>query len=261
MQFWLIEDGEKSGPFEDYEIREMIRKGEISASRKIWHEGAEGWIPTCEVRVLESEFEKLQVEPTPVPEELKVRPPFLYWRRFGARWFDYMLYYLILFAVFRAGGLSILPDPEAEPSMGRVFLMMLPLVIMEGALIGALGHTPGKWLMSLRVTRPDGGLLSTGASVIRSLRVWVLGMGMEHSILLPIGHLVALWMGKKKGAPLWDLPLGHQVTGKTPLPYRLMLFFVLLIVIFVLIGVMVWPEFKPHFDEAYQDALRQQQAK
>ena len=45
----------------------------ISASRKIWHEGAEGWIPACEVRVLESEFEKLQVEPPPVPEELKVK--------------------------------------------------------------------------------------------------------------------------------------------------------------------------------------------
>ena len=249
MQFWLIEDGEKSGPFEDYEIREMIRKGEISASRKIWHEGAEGWIPACEVRVLESEFEKLQVEPPPVPEELKVRPPFLYWRRFGARWFDYMLYHLILFAIFRAGGLSILADPEAEPSMGRVFLMMLPLVIMEGALIGALGHTPGKWLMSLRVTRPDGGLLSTGASVIRSLRVWVLGMGMGHPILLPIGHLVALWMGRKKGAPLWDFPLGHLVDGEKPSPKKILAFFLLSGAIFVAISILLWPETKPMHEE------------
>ena len=102
MQFWLIDNGEKSGPLEDYEIRELIRKGEVSSDRKIWHEGADGWISAGEVAVLKSEFEQ-KLEPPPIPEELKEKPPFLYWRRFGARWFDYMLYHLILFAIFRAG--------------------------------------------------------------------------------------------------------------------------------------------------------------
>jgi uncharacterized RDD family membrane protein YckC len=261
MQFWLIEDGEKSGPFEDYEIREMIRIGKVSASRKIWHEGADGWIPAGEVSVLQSEFEKTQVEPPPVPDELKVKPPFLFWRRFGARWFDYLLYQLILLAVFRIGGLSILPDQDEVPSIGNVFLSMLPLVIMEGALIGSLGYTPGKWLMSLRVTDADGKLLSTGASIMRALRVWVLGMGMSHPILLPIAHLIALWMGFKKGAPLWDLPVGHRVEGKAVVPKRVVSFFVLLVGIFAVTTVLIWPEMKPHFEETYREALRQQESK
>ncbi len=260
MQFWLIEDGEKSGPLEDYEIRELIRKGEVSSDRKIWHEGADGWISAGEVAVLKSEFER-KFEPPPIPEKLKAKPPFLYWRRFGARWFDFLLYSLILFTVYRLGGIKLLPDPKEPISMGKVFVEVLPFIIMEAALLGSLGYTPGKWFMSLKVTNAEGKLLSTGAAVMRSLRIWVLGMGMNQPLLWPIAHLIAVWMGKKKGAPLWDLPLGHQVTGKTPLPNRLMLFFVLLIAIFVLIGVMVWPEFKPHFDEAYQEALRQQQAK
>ena len=151
--------------------------------------------------------------------------------------------------VINLEGLPESCDPEAEPSMGRIFLMMLPLVIMEGALIGALGHTPGKWLMSLRVTRPDGGLLSTGTSVMRSLRVWVLGMGMGHPILLPIGHLVALWMGRKKGGPLWDLPLGHLVVGEKPSEKKILAFFLLLVAIFVALSILLWPESKSMHEE------------
>ena len=153
------------------------------------------------------------------------------------------------------------PDPGEGPSLGDVFLIMLPFVIMEGTLIGAFGHTPGKWLMSLKVSRPDGGNLSTGASVIRSLRVWVLGMGMSHPILLPIGHIIALWMGRKKGAPLWDLPMGFRVEGTKLIPGRMVTFFVLFVVIFVANVALRWSQFEPIIREAYEEAQRQQQAK
>ena len=69
----MVEDGESSGPFEDYEIRELIRSGKVTAESKIWHEGADGWIEAREVRVLEHEFEKRQVEPPPIPEELMAK--------------------------------------------------------------------------------------------------------------------------------------------------------------------------------------------
>ncbi len=108
MQFWLIDNGEKSGPLEDYEIRELIRKGEVSSDRKIWHEGADGWISAGEVAVLKSEFEQ-KLEPPPIPEELKDLQPFFYLRRGGARGLAYMLYLLMLFSLLRAAGVSILP--------------------------------------------------------------------------------------------------------------------------------------------------------
>jgi len=250
MQFWLIDNGEKSGPFEDYEIREMIRKGEVTAYRKIWHEGADGWISAKEVSVLQSEFEKA-VEPLPIPEELLPKPPFLYWRRFGARWFDCSLYLVIIFGLFKAGGLTLGSENNEEVSMGDVFLIVLPFVIMEGALIGSFGFTPGKWLLSLRVTGPEGKLLSTGTAIIRALRVWVLGMGMGHLILLPIGHLIALWMGRKKGAPLWDFPLGHRVEGTPLIPGRVVTFFVLFTAIVVASVALRWSQFEPIIREAY----------
>ena len=49
MQYWLIEDGEKKGPLEDYEVRDMIRKGKVTGESKIWHEGADGWVSASEV--------------------------------------------------------------------------------------------------------------------------------------------------------------------------------------------------------------------
>ena len=68
---------------------------------------------------------------------------------------------------------------------------------------------------------------------------------MGHPILLPIGHLVALWMGRKKGAPLWDFPQGHQVDGEKPSAKKILAFFLLLVAIFVAISILLWPETKP----------------
>ena len=251
MQYWLIEDGEKNGPLEDYEVRDMIRKGKVTGESKIWHEGADGWVSASEVRVFENEFEK-KLQPPPIPEELKEPPPFLYWRRFGARWFDVVVYGLIMMIIYRIGGLSILPDLKKEPSIEMVFLKAFPFIFMEAALISSLGFTPGKWLMSLKVTKADGELLTTGSSLMRSLRVWVLGMGMSHVLLMPIAHIVALWMGRKKGAPLWDLPLGHQVTGPAVVPNRLMLYFASLFLMFVVNYILVAPE----LDEWTKEAIK-----
>ena len=57
MEIWLIEDGEKRGPYEDYEIRERIRRDELSEDVQMWYEGAERWMPAKEVHFFEAEFE------------------------------------------------------------------------------------------------------------------------------------------------------------------------------------------------------------
>jgi uncharacterized RDD family membrane protein YckC len=238
MLLWIIEDGEKTGPFEDYEVREMIREGKIGEDTRIWHEGAEGWLPAREIQVLEGEFMKDEVEPPPIPT---VMPPFLAWRRFGARIFDYFLYQLILISLLRLGGFTIVPDPTSQPSAWLVIGSLLPAILMEGALVSAFGFTPGKWLLSLRVENHLGKLLPTSHALIRAMRVWVLGMGMMHPILMILGHGVTLWFGLKKGAPLWDLHSGFRVPGGELNSNRVISYWVCLFV--------MWPELGPLVEE------------
>ena len=159
MKFWINQDGEKKGPIEDYELREMIRDEEVNADTLVWYEDADGWGKASEVALLSSEFSVKETEPPPVP----VSPaPFLMWRRVGARWFDFLLYQLLILIAFRVGGMAFLPNPEVPQSGTGIIGLLLPVIIMEGALLSSLGYTPGKWLMGLKVTDREGKILSTG---------------------------------------------------------------------------------------------------
>ena len=53
MILWIIQDGKKSGPLEDYEVREMIREGKVSRDTRVWHEGADGWLSASDLGVLD----------------------------------------------------------------------------------------------------------------------------------------------------------------------------------------------------------------
>ncbi len=260
MLLWIIKDGEKAGPFEDYRIREMIREGQIIAETGIWHEGAEGWLPASEVQILKGEFTKadarrdaeavseLEESLTPPPLAL-AQPPFLAWRRLGARVFDYFLYQLILVSFLRLGGFAMIPDPASQGSGWLIIGVLIPVILMEAALLSSLGFTPGKWLMSLRVENHLGGKLSTQFALIRSMRVWVLGMGMMHPILMLLGHSVTLWFGLKRGAPLWDLHSGFRVPGSELAASRVLLYYVLLVVVVAAIMQVMWPELGPMVEE------------
>jgi|GEM_PF-2542122 len=36
MKFWIHRNGEKQGPIEDYEVRAMIREGEVERDTLVW---------------------------------------------------------------------------------------------------------------------------------------------------------------------------------------------------------------------------------
>jgi uncharacterized RDD family membrane protein YckC len=246
MLLWIIEDGTTKGPFEDYVVREMIRDGEIHEDTRIWHEGAEGWLKAREIPALEGEFLLKEVVPPPIPIAM---PPFLAWRRFGARTFDFFLYQLIFLTVLRIVGYPMIPDPSQEYSVWPIIGALVPAILMEAALISSIGCTPGKWFMSLRVENHLGKILPTSHALVRSMRVWVLGMGMMHPILIVLGHAITLWFGLKKGAPLWDLHSGFRVPGSEMKPGRQVAYWISLAVVLIMIGVVTWPEMEPLFQE------------
>ncbi len=254
MKIWIIEDGEKKGPLEDYEVREQIRSGELTGETKCWYEGAPGWLPAREVHFFEKEFEGLKpVILTPPPLPMKVSTGML-WRRLGARWFDIALYSGLILFVMRLGGHAMIPTPETPLSEWSFFAQFAPAIIFEGVLLHLFGASPGKMLLMMKVEDREGKRLALGAALMRSMRVWVLGVGMRMLPLTLLGHVISLWMVKKRGAPLWDLVTGYRVLGRPLTGLRIGVFVFCLIGLFVLNTVIVWPEFGPGFMEEWEKA-------
>jgi hypothetical protein len=102
--------------------------------------------------------------------------------------------------------------------------MMIVWIMVESAMIHVWGATPGKWLLGLRVSRADGEALPVGLSLLRSIRVYLMGMGMSHPILLPLCHGFSWWFVRKHGSALWDGASGIRVSIRSISPWRWLAF-------------------------------------
>ena len=81
----------------------------------------------------------------------------------------------------------------------------LPYIVLDGLALTRFGTTPGKWLLNIRLRNKVGRYLDIQTSLIRSVRVWVLGFAMGTGfwiISLPFSWYVA----SKYGKFLWDIP-------------------------------------------------------
>ena len=252
MILWIIQDGKKLGPLEDYEVREMIREGKVSRDTRVWHEGADGWLSASDLGVLANEF----AAPEEKQEAIQIRlTPFQAWPRLGARMIDYLIYESILHSFSILCGVNLWKGVD---SSGWVVIgIVLPVILMEAAMVGSLGFTPGKWLLGLRVETLGGHRLSTGQAFVRSMRVWVLGMGMFIPLMMIIGCCMSLWFGKKKGGMLWDLQSGFQVKAEQLTPKRIALFWVILVVIISINALPYLPEILAGNEQALQEKLLQ----
>lgn len=261
MEFWIIDNGERRGPFPDYTLREMIRAGTIKKATKVWHEGSDGWTEACEVGILKREFktsEQALVEDEVIPPAIPLKVDWgMMWIRLGARWFDASLALLLFFCVTRIAEISLKMESGDQMSGWLVLLLFAPALIIEAILIHLFAKTPGKWLMGLHVETREGSRLPVGASVIRAMRVWVLGLGMMAGLLALIGHVFALWTVKRNGAPLWDLMTGHRVLGSHPSALRLVLYFGAFVVIWAMIFGVIWPDLEPEIEAAFEEAASQ----
>ena len=248
MILWIIQDGKKLGPLEDYEVREMIREGKVSRDTRVWHEGADGWLSASDLGVLANEF----VAPEEKRELIQIRlTPFRAWPRLGARLIDYLIYESILHSFSILCGVNLWKGGD---SSGWVVIgIVLPVILMEAAMVGSLGFTPGKWLLGLRVETLGGQRLSTGQAFVRSLRVWVLGMGMFIPLMMIIGCCMSLWFGKKKGGMLWDLQSGFQVKGEQLTRKRIALFWVVLVVVISFNSLLNLPEILTLLEQGVQE--------
>lgn len=264
MKIWYVRDGQKMGPLEVTEARGLVRDEVITKKTKVWHQGMDQWVPAKEMEALRVAFESLKAGEAVQGEigiggveELQKRP-FLPGRRMAARWFDVLLYQMVLVLIFRATGTKIAMANPEELEFWRVLIQYipLPLMIIEGAFLNGLGATPGKLLLGLQVSRGDGSRLGVVEGALRSLRVYALGFGMYlHPLLIVVCHLVNFFVYKKKGATVWDWRIGYRVEGDQIGPGRWLLVFGAFLAVMMTTTFVTWPELKPMVEEMQREAL------
>lgn len=229
MEVWIIQDGEKSGPFQEFDVRQKIADGEWTAETSAWHEGLDGWKKLPDIPIFRREFEK----PAPrtdipvdapdalskgVPQPPPIPQPQVYLRRFWARWLDMMLYSGIWWLCMWAAGQDI---EAAWMNPWVMFTHYIPWFIIEALLVHYTGTTLGKWLLGMRVSNLDGSRLDLGASTWRALRVMFTGVGFGWGILAIFCQTLSLFTARRLETPLWDYTGGHRVEVRPLNPSRL----------------------------------------
>jgi uncharacterized RDD family membrane protein YckC len=226
MEFWLIEDGEKAGPYQDYTVRQRILSGELGPETKGWHRDQDGWRPLGEIEIFRGEFEKpVEVAgsalPPPLPQNSATWGGAIV--RFLARWIDLLTYQALFLVLLHLTGANLM---AVGTSPWFFVLFVLPLVGMEGVFLNRWGTTPGKWLGGVKLVATSGERVSTLAGILRAFRVFVMGLGMLMHPLLSLGcQAFALWFLLKKKCALWDLRAGIEIRISEFKPERMILLF------------------------------------
>ena len=227
MEVWTIEDGEKRGPFRDFEIRRRIEAGELEPDTPAWHNGIEGWTRLGEIPLFAREFELRMVDkvlPPPLPPEAQPQadaPKPAYGRRFWARWFDLVSFMALLwFSLWLSGRdiRTVLNNPWF------MLFQLVPWFMIEPWLIHRWGTTPGKWLLGIRIVNDDGSNLTLAQAIRRSVRVMFIGVGFGWGYISLICHGLSLFFARRLGRPLWDQVGGHRAETAPLHPLRLLLF-------------------------------------
>lgn len=239
MEVWIVEDGEKTGPFQTYEIRERISDEDLSGDELAWHRNQDGWIPLKEMEVFRAEFEK-EPEPPAEPPPLPARPqPFV---RFWARWFDVFLFLFLLLGTLHifGVGLAVLYSNSIAP-----FLIPIAFALLEAISLHQYKTTPGKFLLGVKVMTLEEERLTLGQAVARSFRICILGMGLMQVLFPPLimlCHCFCLWFLMKHGQTPWDFVGGTRQKVVGPLFYPTVLFMFLFAFLFFMVMLLGLPE-------------------
>ncbi|MFT4546879.1 MAG: putative RDD family membrane protein YckC [Verrucomicrobiales bacterium] len=219
MQIYLLQDGEKCGPFTVFEVAEEVRSDRATEDTLGWYKDAEGWIALGELPATSSIF----VEPPPREEveeadDLRARMAPERMRssvRLWARLIDLFLLQWVVSVVILATGWMDATELLTRPHLGVQLLPAALLVLLEAFTISALGTTPGKWLLRIRVHADAGGKIPLSISFYRALTVWWRGVGLWivplNILMMALAQASLLRTGKTP----WDRACGlHLTYGK-----------------------------------------------
>lgn len=132
------------------------------------------------------------------------------WVRYFARSVDMTLFAMLGFLA--VGWLK----PELLAQQGVEWFLLVPILFVwtfvEAWFLSALGNTPGKWLLNIKVSLASGKPIAFHKVLLRSLKVWWRGLGTGFPLISVITMLVAYFRLVKQGATSWDEEGGYVVT-------------------------------------------------
>lgn len=251
MEIWIAEGESKSGPFETYLVRGRIEEGDLSGDELAWHKDQDGWVKLREMDVFRSTFEiKSQEVPVALPPPLPPGEPYPF-LRFFARWFDISFYLVCFFSLFRLAGRDF---TEIDTGL-FLYLYFLPCLLLEAGIVHKLATTPGKYLLGIRVTTADENQLTIQVALVRSLRAFIVGLGlMVHPFLTAICHVYCLWyLLRRKEAP-WDTMTNTKVTAQRPSVHVVVRFTLVFLAVVSLLFVVL----RPGFDAVLEEVIKEE---
>ncbi len=235
MEIFLHIDGQKIGPLTIYDVREKLRRGDITPDTKAWLKGMEQWHPLRELGPLKESIEvqladaggdeitiseaerRMLSKQTSAQSTEKPRP----WLRFWARSTDspillapnaLIMYYAMGPEKLKAILLNTGPSPDLIHVVFLFLGMAASWVLTESLLLTFVGTTPGKWCMNIRITKDNGERLNFTEALHRSLLVFVLGMGLNVIYTQIICNIHAYFTLTNHGKTYWDKKQNLKVT-------------------------------------------------
>jgi uncharacterized RDD family membrane protein YckC len=222
MEVWIGRQGERHGPYQEEQIKEWLRSGQLSRDDLGWYDGLADWQPLSVLFPLE--------KPTPPPAPDVYAPPapppqpqpasvaaFHYagfWQRFGAWVIDVIVLMIpTMIAMYLLGGMDayrhLMEQLQANADMTTAFreyaegtkssqvaslvITFVYYVLFESSKLQA---TPGKLALRLRVTDLNGQRVSVGRAAARNV---VRIAGLIFGLIPIICYLAIAWTQRKQG--------------------------------------------------------------
>jgi uncharacterized RDD family membrane protein YckC len=234
MEVWIGREGERHGPYQEEDVRQWLRSGELSRDDLGWYEGLADWQPLAILfaDALKEDPERRLDEPTapsspppmvapPAPAVTALAEYATFWQRFAAWLLDYLILgvigALIAVPMNAYGILQQVVDAMRESADAAVMNQYAAALRPFSLVLVALGFvyyvafeaskwqaTPGKLALRLRVCDLDGKRLTLGRSAARN------GVRLLNAVtsLIPfICYIAVAWTARKQGL--------HDLLAKT----------------------------------------------
>lgn len=273
MVVYVLKNGEKTGPFYLFELKQKLGDGSVSPDDLAWMRDVESWRPVREIEALKWMIPEtpggealgaeaaVSLSPPPLPtarygetaetitagtkadiKEKDIAQPSVF-VRYGARMLDFYLFTAIVFAIGLGTGLLKPLDAESHILVQVQFAVAVAWALIEAALLSTWGTTLGKFAFGIRVepTDPEQKVIGTGQAVKRSLMVAFFGWGLWYLPLRIFAMFVSYFRLRQLGDTIWDERSHLQVRQLPITPLRFGVAIAAAIFVWLMFWVQVFP--------------------
>lgn len=273
-EWFFLRGRHENGPFTLDQIQSYFSSGTITEETYLWRPGLTNWEPLSAF----AEFAGLQPrvhthtpayrprrnEPLAAPQRQAVvpdEPPALIharqwadttphpWRRYFARYLDYLLWSTVIMMLLSVG-LALINEPLFQQFIGLLegtggeligfVLSILLATIPNAILIGLTGGNLGKWLFGVCVLDETDRPIGIIQAFKREGRVLFYGLGLGIPIVSLVTMVIAYQKLKQDGATSWDQALTVKVVHRRNGIAQYIGFTVGLALLVSLFGLLVW---------------------